>query len=571
MTRALSRRAVLWLLLVAAVFPYFVGLNDSSIWDANEAFYVETPREMLESGDYVSPSFNYEPRFNKPVLSYWIVAAFYRLFGISPGVQRVPIALAALVLIAVAFFLARTASRAGPADPAGRMDAAMWAALGLALTPRLLMFSRRIFIDMYITMFMALTLLFFALAERYPAKRRLFLVLMYVSAGLGVLTKGPVALVLPGLVFGTYLLLRREIWRVREMMIPVGAVIVLVIVVPWYALLYARHGWTYIGSFLLGENVARYTDGYGVDSVRGPIFYLPVLFSDSFPWSAFLFAAAVAGWRSRRSTIPDERVTRFRLLLWLWVGVIVLFFSLSAAKQDLYIFPIIPAVAALSGLAIARGLAQEARAARAIRMTTAVIGLVVVFIAAGVVYLFREGGSNYALDGALTTSLVGIAGGMVVTALALSYRLWAALVALTATFIVLNWVFVLRVLPSFEAYKPSPSFARTLEPLLTPDAVVATYDEALPSLVFYLRRHVDQLFEEDRIVALLEGHRPAYAILSRENYTAIADRLDARTCIIESRPTFDVKLKTVLAREPLPELVLVTNRCEQREVPRARP
>jgi 4-amino-4-deoxy-L-arabinose transferase-like glycosyltransferase len=560
-TRATSRRSVLWLLLVAAVLPYFVGLDDSSIWDANEAFYVETPREMLESGDYVSPSFNYEPRFNKPVLSYWIVAGFYRLFGISPGVQRLPMAIAAVVLIAVAFFLARAAYPPESADSGGRLDAALWAALGLALTPRLLMFSRRIFIDMYITMFMGLTLLFFALAERYPAKRRLFLVLMYVAAGLGVLTKGPVALLLPGLVFAAYLILRGEIRRIREMMLPAGALIVMAIVVPWYAVLYARSGWTHIGSFLLGENVARYTEGYGVDSVRGPVFYLPVLFSDSFPWSVFLFAAAIAGWRSRRSTIPDERVTRFRLLLWLWIAIIVLFFSLSAAKQDLYIFPIIPAVAALAGLAIARGLAQEPRTARAIRVTTVVIGLLVVFIAAGVVYLFREGGSNYALDGALTTSLVGIAGGMVVTALALSYRLLASLLAVALTFILLNWIFVLRVLPSFEAYKPAPGFARTLEPLLTPDAVVATYDEALPSLVFYLRRHVEQLFEEDRIVALLEGNRPAYAILSRENYRAIASGLDSQTCIIERRPTFDVKLKTVLAREPLPELVLVTNRC----------
>ena len=557
-----SRRTLLWLLLIAAVAPYFIGLDDSSIWDANEAFYVETPREMLESGDYVSPSFNYQPRFNKPVLSYWIVAAFYRMLGISPGVQRLPIALAAMVLIAVAFFLARAAYPSVAADGSGRVEAALWAALGLAITPRLLMFARRIFIDIYITMFMGLTLLFFALSERYPAKRRLFLVLMYVSVGLGVLTKGPVALVLPAFVFGAYLIFRREVRRLSDMMIPAGALIVLAIVVPWYATLYSRHGWTYISSFLLGENVARYTEGYGVDSVRGPFFYLPVLVSDSFPWSAFLFAAAAAGWRSRRSTIPDERVTRFRLLLWLWIGGIVLFFTLSAAKQDLYIFPIVPAVAALAGLAIARGLAQEPRAAKAIRFTTATIGLIVVFVAAGVVYLFREGGSNYALAGALTTSIVGIAGGMLITALALSYRPWGALIATVATFIVLNWLFVLRVLPSFEAYKPSPSFARTLQPLLTSDAVVATYDEALPSLVFYLKRHVEQLFEEDRIVALLEGNRPAYAILSRENYAAIASGLDGRTCIIESRPTFDVKLKTVLARDPLPELVLVTNRCE---------
>ena len=56
---------------------YFVALGNSAIWDANEAFYVETPREMLEANDFVNPTFNYEPRFNKPVLSYWIVAAVY--------------------------------------------------------------------------------------------------------------------------------------------------------------------------------------------------------------------------------------------------------------------------------------------------------------------------------------------------------------------------------------------------------------------------------------------------------------------------------------------------------------
>ena len=74
-------------LLAAAVIPYFVKLGDASIWDANEAFYVETPREMIESGDYVNPSFNYEPRFNKPVLSYWIVAGLYQVFGVSVGVR----------------------------------------------------------------------------------------------------------------------------------------------------------------------------------------------------------------------------------------------------------------------------------------------------------------------------------------------------------------------------------------------------------------------------------------------------------------------------------------------------
>ena len=559
----LTSRVILVVMLGAAICPYFVGLDDSSIWDANEAFYVETPREMLESGDFVSPTFNYEPRLNKPVLSYWVVAAFYSLFGVSVEVQRLSIALGAMLLIASAFFLARAAhpSTEG-SDSSGRIEAGLWAAVGLAITPRLLMFSRRIFIDIYISMFMGLTLLFFALAERYPARRRLFLLLMYVAIGLGVLTKGPVAVVVPAIVFFAYLLVRRELPRTREMFMPLGAAVVLAIVVPWYAVLYVRYGWTYIGSFLLGENLARYTEGYGVDSVRGPLFYLPVLFSDSFPWSAFLIASAIAELRSRRSTAPDERMTRLRTLLWLWIGGIVVFFSLSAAKQDLYIFPIVPAVAALAGVVIARGLKQEARASRAIRITSVTVGIVVALIAAGVVYLFRAGGTAYALDGALTAGIVGVAGGACAAALALTFRLHAALMAIVATFIALNWIFVLRVLPSFEAYKPSPGFARTLEGRLTRETVVATYDEALPSLVFYLRRHVEQLFEEDKLTELLQSDRPVYAVLSGKNYATLAKKHDLSTCVIERRPTFDVKLKTVLTREPMPDLVLVTNRCE---------
>ena len=96
------------LLLCLAVCPYFVDLSGSSIWDANEAFYVETPREMMERGDYIGPTFNYQPRFNKPVLSYWIVAGFYKVFGVSVGVQRIPIALGAVAMILTAFFLARS-------------------------------------------------------------------------------------------------------------------------------------------------------------------------------------------------------------------------------------------------------------------------------------------------------------------------------------------------------------------------------------------------------------------------------------------------------------------------------
>src|SRR4029079_4730059 len=98
-------------LLLLACAVYFVALGNAAIWDANEAFYVETPREMLEGNDFVNPSFNYLPRFNKPVLSYWIVAFLYRLFGVSVGVQRFGIALGALIIIVCAYVLAHRGPR----------------------------------------------------------------------------------------------------------------------------------------------------------------------------------------------------------------------------------------------------------------------------------------------------------------------------------------------------------------------------------------------------------------------------------------------------------------------------
>ena len=551
------RHLLLGLLLSLAICPYFVDLGGSSIWDANEAFYVETPREMMERGDYVSPTFNYEPRQNKPILSYWVVAAFYHLFGVSVAVQRIPMALGAVALIATAFFLAFVAAPQASVL-SRRIDAGLWAALGLAITPRLLMFARRIFIDIYISMFMGLTLLFFALAERYPSRRRLFLALMYVAVGLGVLTKGPIAILLPGIVFALYLLLHRELGRIRTMMLPAGILIVGAIVIPWYAAVYVRDGWEPIKSFILGENVARYTAGVGVDTVRGPFFYVPVLFSDSFPWSMFLFAAAAAWFADRRRTPAPDPTLRVRDLLWLWIIVIVAFFTISAAKQDLYIFPIVPAIAALAGIFIVQGL-DEGR--RGLRPTAVVVGAVMALAGAGVLYLVGSPTGTYVFEGARIMGLVGVIGGLGVAALAGAHRCRASLLAIVVTFVLLDWVFVLRVLPGFERYKPVPGFVQTLAPRLQKDDLVVTYFEALPSLVFYLRRHVDPLFSSGEFFERFQSGRTVYAVLSMDNYRDIAEQIGVETCIIERRATFDVKLKNMYARQPPPELVLITNRC----------
>jgi len=551
-------RVVAPVLLFLALCPYFIDLGGSAIWDANEAFYVETPREMIERGDYVFPTFNYEPRVNKPVLSYWIVIAFYKLLWVSPGVQRIPIAIAGVVLIAVAFFLARAA-----APPGVAIAAAWWSALGLAVAPRLLMFSRRIFIDIYITMFMALTLLWFALSERYPARRRLFLMLMYVSIGLGVLTKGPVAVLVPGLVFAIYLVAHRELGRTRDMMLPAGVLVVLAIVVPWYAALYQRAGWEPIVQFLVGENLDRYARGVGVNADhRGLLWYVPVVFSDSFPWSFLLVPAAVLWWRDRAARASAGADFRVRTLLWIWILAIVGFFSLSAGKQDLYIFPIVPAVAALAAVTIARVLAGEPVGRIGVRPALGAVGALLVIVGAGFFVLFHGPTAVYVLDGSAAIGIVAVAAGAATIMLAARGREPAALFVITASLAVASWIFVLRVLPSFEAYKPAPALAATVQKIAQPDDLIVTYNVALPSLVYYLRRHTEVYYDHEPVLELLQSRRPLYLMLTSDDYANIIEpAAPGRLCRVASQPTFDVKLRNVLSRVRLPEVLLVTNKC----------
>jgi 4-amino-4-deoxy-L-arabinose transferase-like glycosyltransferase len=555
-------RRVLFVLLVAALCPYFVGLGDSSIWDANEAFYVETPREMMERGDYVRPTFNYEPRLNKPVLSYWIVAAFYSLFGVSIGVQRLAIALGAVLLIAAAFALGRAAAEprgaGGSATPTA-LDAGLWAALGLAIAPRLVMFARRIFIDIYTSAFMGLTLAFFALSERYPERRRSFLVLMYVAVGIGTLTKGPVALALPGLVFAVYLLAYRELSRVGQMMIPLGILIVSAIVVPWYVALYLRGDGQYILTFLLGENIGRFAEGMGESARRGPLFYVPVVFSDSFPWSLLLVPAAVDWWRGRRGGAAATGPRRVRALLWLWILVIVVFFSLSQTKQDLYIFPIVVAIAALGGVVVVDRGASSVDAP--LRFTIAALGALLLIGGVAAWYWLHGLATSYGLDGMALAFTIAAAGGAATLVSVAARRSVHGLVLLIAAIIAVNWVFILRVLPSVEPYKPSPAFARVIAERAGPDDLVAHFNIAMPSMVFYLQRHIDVYYDLEAFSTALRGGRDVYAVLWAADYAAVRAQSGVETCVVDRRPTLEAKLRDFLARAPLPEVLLVSTDC----------
>jgi 4-amino-4-deoxy-L-arabinose transferase-like glycosyltransferase len=511
---------------------------------------------MIESGNYISPTFNYEPRLNKPPLSYWVVAASYHVAGVSLAAARVPIALGAMVMLATAYLLGRQAFSA---------RAGLIAAVTLAATPRLLLFSRRIIIDVYTAMFLGLTLLAFLMAEFRPERRRRWLMAMYVAVGLGVLTKGPVAVVVPALVFLAYLVMTRQVAAIRRMMLPAGAVVVAAIVGPYYAALYAQEGWDAIASFLFRENLARYTEGVGAPD-RGPLFYLPVVFTDLyFPWSLLLPAALAlvpwaAGARAGGGAPGASSLRpRARLLLGLWIVVIVAFFSLSNGQQDLYVLPFIVAGAALVGGAIDGWLARALRPGMdtAVTWSAAATAVILQLVGAAAVWYAAGIGGTFPLAGVLPSGLL-LAGGAAAAlgALARRARGQAAALVLSAM-IAVQWVIVLRALPDFERYKPIPHAARAVLDLEARPSAVGTYKIAAPSLVFYLRRHVDEMFTEEELGRFFATHLDGLCVMPADEYERVRTTLAVPTRVMSRGPRFDVRLRDVLSRRPLPEVVLV--------------
>lgn len=559
-------------ILAFTVLPYFLGLGASSLWDANESFYAETPREMIESGDLLNPSFNYRPRFNKPPLCYWVVGLSYRIFGVSETAERIPIALGALVMIAVALGLGRLLYST---------EAGIIAALALASSPRFFMFSRRIIIDVYVAMFMSLALLFFALAEesageaRLSNRRRLFLMVSYVAVGLGVLTKGPVAALLPAITLVAYLAATRNLSRLREMMIPAGLIILIVIVVPWYAAICREHGWAYLESFLFKDNLSRYTQPVWGPS-RGPLFYAPVIMGDFFPWSLVLLPALFYSMLGRLrpsngNAVADSEADpdktdhstsrrRLDLLVLFWIAAIVLFFSLSRSKEDLYILPIYPAAACLVGGLLAGAGPAGGGMRRLTKTALATAAGLVLVGGAAAAYLFGGLNDGYRLAGAGVVGVAAVAGGLFALASVVRSKIRIAVAVLGTSLAVMLWTFGIRMLPDFERFKPVKPLCDRIRELAGPESLVGYYRLASPSMVFYLRRPVFECYEEDELKAMFGSGKEVYCVITAREYDVVKSELPAQSYVLASQPAFQVKLQSILDQDQPPQVLLISNK-----------
>ena len=339
--------AAVIVLLGSALFIWRLG--ELGQLDETPALFAAAGRAMAETGDWLTPRVNGHPRFDKPVLIYWLIGGFTALFPASwdPLGSWASTLPSGLAMLALMLALGLTVlPRWGPAR-------ALTAALAFALSPLILLWGRVAVSDPLLTACIGLGLL--GLWHRYASPRSGFPWLPWVVLGLGVLTKGPVALViaLPTLLlFGG---LQRDLGGLIRAVQPLrGMAVALLVAAPWYALELWQEGQPFLDSFFGYHNLQRYTAV--VNNHAGPWwYYAPVMAIASLPFTPLLLLGVGAElqrcWASPPPR-PEASLNRFALA---WLLVVVLFFSLSATKLASYVLPGLPAMGLLVALVEAPG------------------------------------------------------------------------------------------------------------------------------------------------------------------------------------------------------------------------
>jgi 4-amino-4-deoxy-L-arabinose transferase-like glycosyltransferase len=503
-----SLRPLLWALLIGFCIVWFYTLGGRTLVPTDEGRYAEMAREMVATGDWITPRLNAIKYFEKPPLQVWMTAIAFKLFGLGEWQARLWTGLCGLFGI---LLTAHTGSRlfnerVGIMAGAVLGSSLLWAALGHINT-----------LDMGLSGMMALALCGLLLAQRHdasPQEQRNWMLVCWAGMALAVLSKGLIGVVLPGAVLVLYTVLSRD-WKIwTRLHLGLGLLVFFAITVPWFVLVWLKNP-EHPYFFFIHEHFQRFTTK--VHHREGPWYYfIPILLLGILPWLGSFFQSL---WHAR-----DTETSGFKpkTMMLVWAGFIFFFFSISHSKLPSYILPIFPALALLlasylesasrktwlmtSGLMAIVGVAGLAAASRLSSMTSDPIEMplyqaaqpwviaasVVMLIGAFIVVLWsRRENPDLPLRATLALGIAGFLAGQL----------------------------LMIGSEPYGRYRSGAPLVPAIEAELTPSTklyAVGLYDQTLP---FYLRRTMTLVAHADELEFGLE-QEPQLWLPTRDAFIA---------------------------------------------------
>ncbi|MBA2655043.1 MAG: glycosyltransferase family 39 protein [Gammaproteobacteria bacterium] len=357
----------LFVLTLLIGFLYSISMSNRPLAPPDEGRYSEIPREMVATGDYITPRLNGIKYFEKPALFYWLQSLSIKAFGLNEWSLRLATELMGILGCLFTYIGSRKLYD---------RQTALYATLILASSMLYAGLAHFITIDMTVSVFLIGSLLAFMVGNKYPAgkTRRNYLWLMYFFAALATLTKGLIGVIFPGMIIFTWLCVTGQWRQLSSYCLLSGTGIFLIITLPWHILVQLKNP-EFFNFYFIDQQFLRYFTDYAGRSQ--PLWFFPVvLLAGFFPWTGFLFSALKEHFQAWRNL----KKYPFELFLLLWASLIFLFYWLSHSQLIPYILPIFAPLAILTGRYISQYINDTER--MKFGLGVALISSIIMYIAA---------------------------------------------------------------------------------------------------------------------------------------------------------------------------------------------
>lgn len=313
-----TERYSLWILAAIVFVSFYAALGAMPLFDLDEGAFGEATREMLANGNFITTYLNGDLRFDKPILIYWLQALSVTLFGLNEFALRLPSAIAATIWAVAIYRFTKKYYDA---------RIAFYAVLFMAGSLQITVIAKAAIADALLNMCIALTLFYLYDYLHTDDKKKLYLASF--ATALGMLTKGPVAILIPFATLFLFLASKKEFKRFFATVFnPVALLIFVAVASPWYILEYLDQGERFIEGFFLKHNLSRFKGP--LEGHSGSLFYyIPVVLIGLLPFTSILIYTL-----GKLRTFFADDLQRYLLL---WGGFVFLFFSFSGTKLPHYV------------------------------------------------------------------------------------------------------------------------------------------------------------------------------------------------------------------------------------------
>ena len=499
----------LTVLIALAGFLYLLQLGGMALWDTDEALYTQIAREMQQTGDYLTTSWNHQPWFCHPPLYFWLTVISAKLFGWTAFAVRFPSALFGIFTIVLVYFFGRLVftPRAG-----------FYAGLICVTTLQLWLQSRMAILDMPFLFFILLAVYLFYRAK-LDKQAGWSILGFWAACGLAVIAKGPVGVILPLIYAGIIILLEKRWNLIKPVVLNPGVLLFLLISVPWYL------GMVQVYKEPFVEQVFGY---FFVARIFKPVmnqggtwyYYIPYFLAGFLPWTAFL-PLTLYGMVKRFS---DSR-SKFLLA---WIVGTFLIFTLAGTKRPNYILFLYPWHSLALGWILDDSL-NNGKFNRAFQWSFGAFSLSAVLVISAFGFaaarLYPDYWSKYSSN--LTPlGIALIAGGIITLVLTFRNKRYALYSVLTMTCIA--FLMLTSYIPLVESLRPEPRLAKVVRESMGPRdrlAMRGNFGRQF-SILFYAGKYVHFYHSDEDLIKIL-NNRPEryYVIMHKKNFNRVKEKI----------------------------------------------